>query len=567
MPFALSSLWKAPAVNPINHKATSIPALNPINPYGRVFLLSWFGFFIAFWSWYAFPPLLTATIKDDLQLSQKDIANSNIISLAATLLVRLVAGPACDRYGPRLTFAGILLLGAIPTALAGTATSSTGLVVLRFFVGILGGSFIPCQVWTTGFFDKKIVGTANSLAAGFGNAGGGVTYFVMPAIVDSLVRNQHMTPHAAWRVAFVVPFILITATALVMILTCPDTPTGKWDSRTKDLQRNLDVRDTYFSTLHAGNRKGASTSINSGGSGNDTIKLNSARGQGDYAEMQAHEDDILQAASWELVEKPTVSTTIKALASWPTVTVATAYFCTFGTELAVNSILGAYYAKNLNIGQIASGNFAAIFGILNAIFRPIGGIVSDTIYRTTGSLWGKKAFVLAMGVMTGGFLLIIGFLDPHSESMLVGLITGLAFFEEAGNGACFALVPHVHPTNNGKPSVQTFSEKNITDRAHRYHHRRHWCCWRPWRHHLSSDRTLQRRRLRQGFLDHRCHHHRRQRPCVLDSSDTQGTAWWSVRTKNMSTMYAIPCTRINAPCIYYNISSTQLRLSLRATTW
>lgn len=45
---------------------------------------------IAFLSWYAFPPLLTVTIKKDLKLSQTEIANSNIIALTATLLVRLV---------------------------------------------------------------------------------------------------------------------------------------------------------------------------------------------------------------------------------------------------------------------------------------------------------------------------------------------------------------------------------------------------------------------------------------------------------------------------------------------
>lgn len=49
-------------------------------------------------------------------------------------------------------------------------------MVLRFFVGILGGSFVPCQVWSTGFFDKNVVGTANSLTAGWGNSGGGITY-------------------------------------------------------------------------------------------------------------------------------------------------------------------------------------------------------------------------------------------------------------------------------------------------------------------------------------------------------------------------------------------------------
>jgi len=51
--FPLSVLWRKPALNPINKKAKSIPVLNPADPYGRVFFFSWFGFFIAFWSWYA----------------------------------------------------------------------------------------------------------------------------------------------------------------------------------------------------------------------------------------------------------------------------------------------------------------------------------------------------------------------------------------------------------------------------------------------------------------------------------------------------------------------------------
>lgn len=92
-----------------------------------------------------------------------------------SLLVRFVAGPLCDRYGPRLVFVGLLLCGAIPTAMAGLVTGPKGLIALRFFIGILGGTFVPCQVWCTGFFDKSIVGTANSLAGGWGNAGGGIT--------------------------------------------------------------------------------------------------------------------------------------------------------------------------------------------------------------------------------------------------------------------------------------------------------------------------------------------------------------------------------------------------------
>jgi NNP family nitrate/nitrite transporter-like MFS transporter len=49
--FDFTTLWRAPLVNPINRKARSIPGLNPINVYGRVFFFSWFAFLLAFWSW------------------------------------------------------------------------------------------------------------------------------------------------------------------------------------------------------------------------------------------------------------------------------------------------------------------------------------------------------------------------------------------------------------------------------------------------------------------------------------------------------------------------------------
>jgi len=49
--FSPTVLWSAPQINPINGKARSIPAFNPVNIYGRVFTFSWFGFLIAFLSW------------------------------------------------------------------------------------------------------------------------------------------------------------------------------------------------------------------------------------------------------------------------------------------------------------------------------------------------------------------------------------------------------------------------------------------------------------------------------------------------------------------------------------
>jgi len=109
---------------------------------------------------------LTVTIKADLNLTSAQVANSNIVSLASTLLIRLLAGPLCDQLGPRKVFSLILLVGSIPIGLAPLIRNATGLYISRFFIGILGGSFVPCQVWTTGWFDKNVVGTANALAGG-----------------------------------------------------------------------------------------------------------------------------------------------------------------------------------------------------------------------------------------------------------------------------------------------------------------------------------------------------------------------------------------------------------------
>ncbi|KAA8894893.1 major facilitator superfamily domain-containing protein [Sphaerosporella brunnea] len=436
----ISVLWKAPAINPINKKALSVPILNPINQYGRTFFFSTFGFMIAFLSWYAFPPLLTKTIKGDLHLTQAQVANSNILALVATLIVRLIVGPLCDRFGPRYVFAGVLLSGAIPTVLAGTVTSAAGLMVVRFFIGILGASFVPCQVWSTGFFDKPVVGTSNGLMAGIGNAGGGVTYFVMPAIFDSLVKQQGLTPHKAWRVAFIVPFIFITATALGMIFLCEDTPTGPWSERHLHahqvvIEGRIVDATSKITDLPSNDDKSGSYS--------DDIKK----------DVEAHrsEIDAEKIAESEVIQTPTFREAMSVIFSLQCLLLAAPYACSFGGELAINSILGAYYSKNFPwLGQTHSGQWAAMFGLVNVFFRPAGGIIADIIYRATkGSVAAKKFWLIFLGVVMGAMCVCIGLLDTHHHATMIGLVVCLSFFMDAANGANFAVVPHVFPYANG----------------------------------------------------------------------------------------------------------------------
>ncbi|KAJ5351444.1 hypothetical protein N7452_000418 [Penicillium brevicompactum] len=446
----IKTFFAAPEINPSNRKARSIPILNPFDQYGRVFFFSWLGFMVAFLSWYAFPPLLTVTIKQDLHMTQQDVANSNIVALLATLVVRFIAGPLCDRYGPRLVFVGLLLCGAIPTSMAGLVTTPKGLIALRFFVGILGGTFVPCQVWCTGFFDKKIVGTANSLAGGWGNAGGGITYFLMPAIYDSLVHSRGLSSHKAWRVAYVIPFIIITFVAMCMLFLCEDTPTGKWSERhlwaketngTEPTDGNIvDLNTGTFSSGMTTPYNAATTDVEKKGAQTPQV-------QDKEASVMGQMDSIFKQ---ETVVAPTRKEALNVALSLSTMAVAIPYACSFGSELAINSILGSYYEKVFpHMGQTETGQWAAMFGLLNVVFRPAGGLFGDLVYRLTDSVWSKKLLLTFLGVSMGAFQLAIGLSGPSTQASMFGLIAGLAFFLEACNGANFAVVPHVHPFANG----------------------------------------------------------------------------------------------------------------------
>ncbi|KAI1115955.1 nitrate transporter [Nemania sp. NC0429] len=461
----VSYLWAAPEINPLNRKARSIPIFNIRDVYGRVFFSSWFGFMVAFWAWYTFPPLITHVIKADLGLTSVEVANSNIVSLTATLLVRYLAGPLCDQFGPRYVFAGILLLGSIPLGLAPLVHDATSLYVSRFFIGILGGSFVPCLVWCTGFFDKNVVGSANAIAGGWGNAGGGITYFIMPAVFDSF-KGRGYGDGTAWRLTFIVPLIVVIATAVFMLVLCPDTPTGKWSERLLHAEQNLVLegitRPASATADIPGDISAGHVPSISKCSDSELEKKTKDHPMYDH-EAITSQGQVVEIAQDEVIEKPTFTSLLVILASPQTIFHIITYLCSFGGELAINSILSAYYLKNSpRTSPASAANVAAIFGFLNFVTRPLGGFVSDYLYKVTGrSLWAKKIWIVVCGVLAGAFLITIGMLDPHELPVLLGLVSLMAVFLEAGNGSNFGLVPHVHPQANGVLSGITGAAGNL----------------------------------------------------------------------------------------------------------
>ncbi len=100
-------------VDPSAPKATRIDLFSISTPQMKAFHITWMAFFVCFFAWFAAAPLMPL-IKNEFGLSKDQIANINIAAVAVTILVRLIIGPLCDKFGPRRTYTWLLFIGALP---------------------------------------------------------------------------------------------------------------------------------------------------------------------------------------------------------------------------------------------------------------------------------------------------------------------------------------------------------------------------------------------------------------------------------------------------------------------
>jgi NNP family nitrate/nitrite transporter-like MFS transporter len=193
----------------------------------RTFHISWLTFFVCFFGWFGLAPLMP-TIRADLGLSKAQVGNTIIAAVSATIFARLIIGKLCDAWGPRKTYTALLVLGAFPVMLVGLAHTYQVFLLFRLAIGVVGASFVITQFHTSIMFGPKIKGTANAVAGGWGNLGGGVTNMVMPLIFAVIVGFGY-TSSQAWRYAMVFPGLMLLIMAFVYYKYTKDTPQGNFD--------------------------------------------------------------------------------------------------------------------------------------------------------------------------------------------------------------------------------------------------------------------------------------------------------------------------------------------------
>lgn len=359
-------------------KATRIQLLSLSSPQMRAFHLSWLAFFVCFFAWFAVAPLMPV-IKGEFDLSKDQIANINIAAVGITILVRLIVGPLCDKYGPRLTYSALLVFGAIPVIGIAFAHSYSTFLLFRLAIGAIGASFVITQYHTSVMFAPNVVGAANATSAGWGNAGGGVTQSAMPwvlMLVSSVIAEKTL----GWRISMLVPGALMLLVGLLYYKYTQDCPLGNYaDLR----QRGADIQ--------GGKKTGWA---------------------------------VFKAAS----------------ANYRVWMLFVTYGCCFGVELFVHNVAASYYVERFQLDLQSAGMAAGSFGLLALFARAAGGIASDRFARLRGL--DARTFLLFV-MMLGEGLGLLWFSTTESVSAsLVAMIT-FGLFTHMACGATYALVPFI----------------------------------------------------------------------------------------------------------------------------
>lgn len=207
----------------------------------RTFHITWLTFFFCFFAWFGIAPLMPL-VSEQLHLTKAQKGNIGIASVSATIIARLIVGRLCDTWGPRKTYTLLLILCAIPVMLIGFSQSYTSFLIFRLAIGVIGASFVLTQFHTSVMFAPNIKGTANAVAGGWGNTGGGATQIIMPLIAAGFVGLGWVSKEDSWRLAMIVPGILLLIMAFLYFRYTKDTPQGNFE----EIERNTGKKENTF---------------------------------------------------------------------------------------------------------------------------------------------------------------------------------------------------------------------------------------------------------------------------------------------------------------------------------
>jgi len=389
--------------------------------------------------WLGLGPMMPF-IKEALALSDQQAKVLLILNVAMTIPARIVVGMLVDKYGPRILFSAILILGGFISIAFAWANSYESLAILRFLSGFIGAGFVVGIRMIGEWFPAKQTGLAQGIYGGWGNFGSAGAAVTLPFIAASIGGND------GWRYAITLASMVAIAYGAFYYIVARNTPKGS----------------TYFKP-----KKSGAMEVTSKGDLILYIIMNvplflalalltwklSPANMGLISSFVAYIIYLVLVAIyavqvWKIwhINSHIIKNPVPAMQRYKFKQVAIldlAYFVTFGTELAVVSMLAMFYVEWFNIPKVNAALMAGIYPFINLFARPGGGWISDIIGR-------KRTLIIAFSGITISFLLL-GMVDKSWSIWLVVAMTIMGgIFSKGGSGAVYAMIPLIQRRMTGQ---------------------------------------------------------------------------------------------------------------------
>lgn len=403
------------------------------NPEIRALHLTWIAFFICFYTWFNMAPLATTMMKTLGWLSPRDVTLFAICNVALTIPARIFVGMAMDKWGPRRVYSVLMVSMAIPTFVFAFGNSFAQLLVSRLVLGCIGASFVIGIHMTSLWFKPKEIGFAEGIYAGWGNFGSAAAAMTLPSIAFSLFGGVE-----GWRYALASNGIVLLFYGILYWFAITDGPVGtvfrkprgvasmevsSWGDMIKLILWTIPMIGTLAILVWKIQEMGYL------GKAGATIA---------YAGIAAAV--VYQVAQVLRVNLPLLRRGVPEDDRYPfnsVIALNMTYMANFGAELAVVSMLPAFFEMTYSLSPAAAGLIASSFAFANLFARPLGGFISDKMKSR------KRVILVYMFGITTGFF-VMGLIHAGWPVGIAIVVTVLcSCFVQGAEGATFAIIPMI----------------------------------------------------------------------------------------------------------------------------
>lgn len=406
-------------------------------------------FFLTFVVWFNMAPF-TTTLKEVFDLSEDQISVLMLANVALAIPARVIIGMLVDRFGPRNVFTGLLLIMSVPCFVFALSNAYWQLLLSRVLLAMIGAGFVVGIRMVSEWFPPERVGFAEGIYGGWGNFGSAAAAMTLPTLA-LLFGGEN-----GWRYAIGFTGLLIVIYAVIYYNSVRDTPEGVPFKKSKTTGA---MQVTSYSSL-AGLI--AMTVPMYGVLALIVWKLHVQLQWLTLGPAFTLYSGLLALLLFNIYKIWTANREhLKAGVpeeekySFRQVAILDfAYLCTFGSELAVVSMLPAFFEATFSLQPAMAGVIAGSFAFMNLMSRPSGGWFSDR--------FGRKItlIVLLIGLAIGYLgMAQISSLWPIWGAVLLTMVC--SFFVQAGEGAVFAMVPLVKKNVTGQVAGMVGAYGNV----------------------------------------------------------------------------------------------------------